>query len=159
MKTLHFFGDNGWLEDPKFTHAAWQEAVAQDDTAQGYIEWAIDQYREQGLDIDPQTLCLVEEHAEPSVHLQQAFPASQWADEVSDLNTRLGYHTWIFHQLESGSRCFLVQDIRWETDGEEDLELPTETLVVCSDADDIADALSDEHGWLVDSFTETEITA
>ena len=45
-----------------------------------------------------------------------------------------------------------VSDIKWETDGEV-VDLPTEVEVDDDlDEDDIADYLSDEYGWLVESF-------
>lgn len=46
----------------------------------------------------------------------------------------------------------IVSDIKWETDGEV-VELPTEVEVDDDlDEDEIADYLSDEYGWLVESF-------
>ena len=45
-----------------------------------------------------------------------------------------------------------VSDIKWETDGEV-VDLPKEVEVDDDlDEDDIADYLSDEYGWLVESF-------
>ena len=45
-----------------------------------------------------------------------------------------------------------VNDIKWETDGEV-VDLPTEVEVDDDlDEDEIADYLSDEYGWLVESF-------
>jgi len=47
----------------------------------------------------------------------------------------------------------LVTDIKWETDGCKVDNLPTEVEVDDDLGDDeIADYLSDEYGWLVDSF-------
>ena len=47
----------------------------------------------------------------------------------------------------------LVTDIEWETDGYEVNNLPTEVEVDDDlDEDEIADYLSDEYGWLVESF-------
>ena len=47
----------------------------------------------------------------------------------------------------------IVTDIKWETDGEV-VELPTEVEVDDDlDEDEIADYLSDEYGWLVESFS------
>lgn len=46
---------------------------------------------------------------------------------------------------------FLVHGIIWETDGEAP-DLPNEVVVECEDCDDIADALSDAHGWLMSDF-------
>lgn len=46
-----------------------------------------------------------------------------------------------------------ITDIKWETDGEE-VDLPTEVEVPDSlNEDAIADHLSDNYGWLVDSFS------
>ena len=46
-----------------------------------------------------------------------------------------------------------VSDIKWETDGEV-VNLPTEVEVPNGlDDDRIADYLSDNYGWLVDSFS------
>ena len=157
MQTLVFFGENGWLEDPQFRHDAWQQAVLNDDTTEGYIPWVISQHQATGTELTPATLDLVETFESPSDLLRQAFPRSHWLDEVRELDTRLGYDSWIWHQLASGERCFLVKDIVWETDGEVVDDLPSQTLVVCADGDEIADVLSDEHGWLVGSFSETEI--
>lgn len=157
MQTLVFFSDNGWLEDPQFRHDAWQQAVLNGDTSQGYIPWVIAQHQALGTLLAPITPDLMEVSEAPSDLLQQAFPRAQWLDEVRELDTRLGYEVWIWHQLDSGQRCFLVKDIVWETDGEEVSDLPTQTLVVCVDEDEIANTLSEEHSWLVDSFSETEI--
>ena len=47
----------------------------------------------------------------------------------------------------------LVTNIKWETDGYEVDDLPTEVEVDDDlDEDEIADYLSDEYGWLVESF-------
>lgn len=47
----------------------------------------------------------------------------------------------------------IVSDIKWVTDGEV-VDLPTEVEVDDDlDEDEIADYLSDEYGWLVDSFS------
>jgi hypothetical protein len=46
----------------------------------------------------------------------------------------------------------IVSDIKWETDGEV-VDLPTEVEVDDDlDEDEIVDYLSDEYGWLVESF-------
>ena len=46
----------------------------------------------------------------------------------------------------------IVSDIKWVTDGEV-VDLPTEVEVDDDlDEDEIADYLSDEYGWLVESF-------
>lgn len=48
---------------------------------------------------------------------------------------------------------YFVSDIVWETDFAEDLNtLPTQTYIEAVDEDFIADALSDEYGFLVESF-------
>lgn len=48
---------------------------------------------------------------------------------------------------------YFVSDIVWETDFVEDLNsLPTQTYIEAADEDYIADALSDEYGFLVESF-------
>lgn len=46
-------------------------------------------------------------------------------------------------------------NIEWETDGvpADELGLPTEKLVEVDSAEDVADCLSDEFGWLVAGFT------
>lgn len=46
---------------------------------------------------------------------------------------------------------FSVYNIVYETDGV-DVQLPTSMVVECEDAFEIADAISDETGWLVKSF-------
>ena len=46
----------------------------------------------------------------------------------------------------------IVSDMKWETDGEV-VDLPTDVEVDDDlDEDEIADYLSDEYGWLVESF-------
>ncbi len=47
---------------------------------------------------------------------------------------------------------FNVTNIVWDTD-DEDLDLPTEELVKCDDADCISDTLSDMYGWCVESYS------
>ena len=47
---------------------------------------------------------------------------------------------------------YMVSDVTWQTDGA-DVELPTELTVEAETADDIPDKLSDETGFLVESFT------
>lgn len=48
---------------------------------------------------------------------------------------------------------YKITDIDWCVDNEEDLDnLPTETTIEANDEDCIADALSDEYGFLVNSF-------
>lgn len=46
---------------------------------------------------------------------------------------------------------FRVGSIKWETGGECPV-LPNDVMVECADEADIADALSDRHGWLVIDF-------
>lgn len=46
---------------------------------------------------------------------------------------------------------FRVGNIKWETGGECPV-LPEDVTLECSDKADIADALSDRHGWLVIDF-------
>ena len=47
----------------------------------------------------------------------------------------------------------IVTNIIWETDGLENVDLPTEVEVENGmDDDEIADYLSDTYGWLVNSF-------
>lgn len=47
-----------------------------------------------------------------------------------------------------------VTNIKWCVDNPDDLEtLPTSTEVYCKSEDEIADALSDEFGFLVENFS------
>lgn len=46
---------------------------------------------------------------------------------------------------------FHVVNIEWDTDGKP-VRLPKEVTVECESEDDIADALSDEYGWLVNDY-------
>jgi len=46
---------------------------------------------------------------------------------------------------------FRLRDIEWESGGASPV-LPTQCAVDCEDEDQIADALSRLHGWLVSSF-------
>lgn len=51
---------------------------------------------------------------------------------------------------------YYITDIDWCVDEAEDLEtLPTNIWVKADDEDGIADALSDEYGFLVNSFNVT----
>lgn len=50
---------------------------------------------------------------------------------------------------------FLVRDIEWDTGGEM-ASLPTEVWVECESQENIADALSDTYGWLVNDFEVAE---
>ncbi len=52
---------------------------------------------------------------------------------------------------------FIISNIVWETDGEDADHLPTEVRLTLGDASDIADALSDDYGWLVSSFDVEEV--
>ena len=47
-----------------------------------------------------------------------------------------------------------VRNIAWETDGADpaQLGLPLSASVDVDDAEDVADALSDEYGWLVKGY-------
>jgi hypothetical protein len=47
-----------------------------------------------------------------------------------------------------------VKNIEWETDGEDpaQLGLPFHASVDVDDEEDVADALSDEYGWLVRGY-------
>ncbi|KRB10344.1 hypothetical protein ASD86_25210 [Lysobacter sp. Root690] len=51
----------------------------------------------------------------------------------------------------AAEKSFFVSEIVWDTD-DETPDLPHETVVRCDSSDDIADALSDAHGWLVSDF-------
>lgn len=53
---------------------------------------------------------------------------------------------------------YRLRNIEWETDGASPV-LPTEFVVDCEDEADIADALSDLHGWLVKGFVVEGSTA
>lgn len=47
-----------------------------------------------------------------------------------------------------------VFDIDWDVDDIEDADLlPTEVIIEAEDEDEIADALSDEYGFCVNSFS------
>jgi len=46
---------------------------------------------------------------------------------------------------------FHVVNIEWDTDGKR-VRLPKEVTVECESEDGIADALSDEYGWLVNDY-------
>lgn len=48
-------------------------------------------------------------------------------------------------------RRFHVVNIEWDTDGKR-VRLPIAVTVECESEDDIADALSDEYGWLVNGY-------
>lgn len=59
------------------------------------------------------------------------------------------------------SRLFRFFNIHWETDGESDLDLPTEAFFDVPVDEDVlevgAELLSDQFGWLVNSFDFVEI--
>lgn len=46
---------------------------------------------------------------------------------------------------------FYITDIKYDTDGKR-ISLPTEMEIICEDEDRIADTISDETGFLVESF-------
>lgn len=53
---------------------------------------------------------------------------------------------------------FELTGIEWDCDDAADYGLPTDTVVVCDSEYDVADALSDEYGWCVNTIeTITEI--
>ncbi|UKE55284.1 hypothetical protein KFS84_05655 [Xanthomonas translucens pv. graminis] len=54
-------------------------------------------------------------------------------------------------------KAFHVRGIVWETDGKRPA-LPVEATVECESEEDIADALSDTYGWLVNDFVVVEET-
>jgi hypothetical protein len=51
---------------------------------------------------------------------------------------------------------FRATDIEWDTDGE-DVDLPSEDIVEADSADEVADALSDKHGFCIRSLDVKEI--
>ena len=51
---------------------------------------------------------------------------------------------------------YAVTHIEWETDGVP-VDLPTEAIVEAESPEEIADALSDIYGWLILTFTATEL--
>ena len=51
-----------------------------------------------------------------------------------------------------------VDNIKWETDGEEVSGLPTQVVVDAECEEGVLNYLSDNFGWLVDSFKYTKIT-
>ena len=79
--------------------------------------------------------------------------------EVHYTDDRMNLHQLLFavqagHVEEpprGAEKSFFVSDIVWDTDGETP-DLPRETVVRCESSDDIAEALSDAHGWLVSDF-------
>ena len=48
---------------------------------------------------------------------------------------------------------FSVSNIKYDTDGYTDLNLPVSMDVPVESEEEIADYISDETGWLVESFT------
>ncbi|WP_321992834.1 hypothetical protein [Xanthomonas citri] len=52
-------------------------------------------------------------------------------------------------------KAFHVRGIVWETDGKRPV-LPADATVECESEEGIADALSDEFGWLVGGFAVAE---
>ena len=103
MKTLVFFGEAGWIEDPDFRHDAWQAEVLSENTELGYIAWVIAQHEAMGHGIDSAAAALVENHERPSIAEEAEYPFEDWIAEVEELNTRLGYPAWVAHQVEANA--------------------------------------------------------
>ena len=51
---------------------------------------------------------------------------------------------------------FRATDIEWDTDGE-DVDLPSVDIVEADSADEVADALSDKHGFCIESLRVEKI--
>ena len=103
MKTLVFFGEAGWIEDPDFRHDAWQEEVLNENTQSGYIAWVIAQHEALGHGVDPTAVAMVEDHELPTEEEERAYPREDWLAEVEVLDTRLGYPAWVAHQVEANA--------------------------------------------------------
>lgn len=48
-------------------------------------------------------------------------------------------------------KVFKVKNIEWDTNGKR-VKLPSEAIVECEDEEQIANTLSDIHGWLIYDF-------
>ena len=101
MKTLVFFGNDGWVEDPDFRHEAWQADVAEGNTLMGYMAWVVTQHQAMGHAVDPAAVSLLEQQDRPSVAEEAAYPEEDWLHEVEELNTRRGYWEWVASQAEA----------------------------------------------------------
>lgn len=62
------------------------------------------------------------------------------------------YGTEIAAEGQYLRKYYRVSNIVWDTDGAPVEGLPTSAIVNCVGEEDIADALSDQYGWLVKSF-------
>jgi hypothetical protein len=64
----------------------------------------------------------------------------------------------LFPYSETEMAKFNVINIEWDTDGKSPVKLglPRKRIVEAEDEDGIADALSDEYGWLVSGFEVVE---
>lgn len=91
MKTLAFFGANGWLED----------AVGVGDTRRGYADWVMAQHEEAGLPFAPDPAVGADAAPEPDDAASTTFPEEEWQAEVEALDTRLSYAAWVAHRQEA----------------------------------------------------------
>jgi hypothetical protein len=101
MKTLEFFDDNGWREDPDYSHAEWQGEVASDSTGLGYQAWVIAQHESNDIPYALPEGFALEDNAEPTEVELEAFPRENWLGEVEVLDTRLSYRDWVAHQVDA----------------------------------------------------------
>tara|TARA_B100000900_G_scaffold304403_1_gene263000 strand:- start:644 stop:1084 length:441 start_codon:yes stop_codon:yes gene_type:complete len=55
------------------------------------------------------------------------------------------------NEVTYGHKMFHIQNIQWDTDNEE-VDLPSNSILECEFEDDIADKLSDFYGWCIKGF-------
>lgn len=103
---------NAWYRDPVHTFEGWQSAVANDETRQGYVDWAVAQYEqaEEAVPValaaqvtDPAADGLIEGKAPVTAAARAQYAVGVWQSEVLDANTRLGFEAWVMHQVEANA--------------------------------------------------------
>ena len=55
------------------------------------------------------------------------------------------------NEVTYGHKMYHIQNIEWDTDNEE-VDLPSSSILECEFEDDIADTLSDLYGWCISGF-------
>lgn len=95
---LSFFDDQGWCEVAEYPYPNWQAEVEAGDTRLGYQNWVISQCESNDIEYEIVDGEAPEDQDLPR-HEMSGEHYEQWLYEVSDLNTRRGFDSWMVHEL------------------------------------------------------------
>jgi hypothetical protein len=102
--------DSSWYRDENYTMEDWSYAMLNEDGTSGYIDWVISKYESDDLEVPQRVLDQVmtaeelglapDNTAPVTDKYRSRYPLEDWLREVEDFDTRVGYETWLWTQVQ-----------------------------------------------------------